>query len=234
MFLTYDMLIALALVLGAVARLPIGNTYNLYVEGSAPGSGNVKDSESPDSASGMPGSIHLLRNQSIPLRQRPEVVQGMTLDGVCKHIQLYARGDGKVGKTTLEATCVDLAGQWWITDLNLNLCARNNAGQLVYHDNGQFDNSCEDCIVVDPVEREGLDLRCNCPDGNDTMQYTSLSMGSHGTLLLFPQSHKTLEQELTVSSIVKHPRTIRPMEGRLVCGDRLGTKMPDFGGRRRQ
>lgn len=124
------------LVLGSLAAgIPLfGNTWTLHVEGTAPGSGEVRDTESYQS---LPGFNHMLSNQSADSatdedNERDDPSLGITLEGVCKHMKLS--GDGKIGQTTLEAECVDEYGVWWITSLNLNECAANVGGMLAYHD----------------------------------------------------------------------------------------------------
>jgi hypothetical protein len=109
----------------------VGNTWTLHVEGTAPGSGEVRDTESYQS---LPGFNHMLSNQSATDEEdEPDDTSlGITLEGVCKHMTLS--GDGKIGQTTLEAECVDEYGIWWITSLNLNECAANVGGLLAYYD----------------------------------------------------------------------------------------------------
>lgn len=41
-------------------------------------------------------------------------------------------GDFKVGKTTLQGTCVDKNKKWWNTELNLNRCLGESHGDLLY------------------------------------------------------------------------------------------------------
>ncbi|UKZ60038.1 uncharacterized protein TrAtP1_001325 [Trichoderma atroviride] len=46
--------------------------------------------------------------------------------GTC--VQVTLGGHGKIGMTTLEARCVDDAGMWWDTSLDLNSCIGNVGG----------------------------------------------------------------------------------------------------------
>ncbi|PNP38652.1 hypothetical protein TGAM01_v209782 [Trichoderma gamsii] len=50
--------------------------------------------------------------------------------GTC--VQVTLGGHGKIGMTTLEGRCVDDAGMWWDTSLDLNSCIGNAGGHLVY------------------------------------------------------------------------------------------------------
>lgn len=133
-------IIVVGLVLGSSGSAAplVDSTWNLAVEGTAPGSGEVYDT---DASQSLPGFNHMLRNQSaLPAPESGANIDfdeedpslGVTLEGVCKHMILA--GDGKIGETTLEGECADEYGYWWITTLNLNECAANVDGQLTYRE----------------------------------------------------------------------------------------------------
>lgn len=128
----------LTLAAAAASAAPIlDNAFGLWVEGTAPGSGEVQDTDSQT----LPGFNHMQQgNQSVIALPEPEGANlrendpalGMTFEDECKHMGLG--GDGEVGKTTIEGECVDEYGYWWATVLNLNECAANVDGRLVYRE----------------------------------------------------------------------------------------------------
>ncbi|KAK0391206.1 hypothetical protein NLU13_0707 [Sarocladium strictum] len=123
--------------------------------------------------------------------------------------QLTLGGRGKKGATTLGGTCRDQDGVWWDTSINLNLCFANDGGVLQYRDSGNFDNECRPCILSeDGTAEKGLTLKCNCLNPDGMPQYTFIGMGPN----------------------FDHPLTVKAVAGRLICGDQIGNKSPNFAG----
>ncbi|KAK1253030.1 hypothetical protein MKX08_004217 [Trichoderma sp. CBMAI-0020] len=124
--------------------------------------------------------------------------------GTC--VQVTLGGHGKIGMTTLEARCVDDAGMWWDTSLDLNSCVGNVGGHLVYEARGAFDATCRPC-TLDIIHGTGnVLLKCNCLDEVRFPRYTSLEMGP-GVSDLF---------------------AVRPVNGQLVCGKHGGMQSPTY------
>lgn len=86
----------------------------------------------------LPGFNHLARNKTqaattaatttTNINKSPD--SNAVFGGTC--VQVMLGGHGKIGMTTLEGRCVDDAGMWWDTSLDLNSCVGNAGGQLVY------------------------------------------------------------------------------------------------------
>lgn len=104
-----------------------------------PGGGHAQDEvtiktstalgETPTSVVPLPGFNHLAQNKTqAAVTKSPD--SNAAFGGTC--VQLTLGGHGKIGMTTLEGRCVDDAGMWWETSLNLNSCIGNAGGQLVY------------------------------------------------------------------------------------------------------
>ncbi|KAM0248526.1 hypothetical protein ACHAQJ_009431 [Trichoderma viride] len=81
----------------------------------------------PTSTVTLPGFNHLAQNKTHAVIESSDHA---TFEGTC--VQITLGGHGKVGMTTLEGRCVDDAGLWWETSLNLNSCIGNIGGNLVY------------------------------------------------------------------------------------------------------
>lgn len=134
----FGMLLILLLTFRAAAAPPApSSSYKLYVEGSAPGSGELKSPQIIDDPTDirLPGYNTMLHNQTSlksVKKPEPDPALGIQLEGVCKHITLG--GNGKVGETSLDAECVDPNGQWWDTSLNLNDCVANDGGRLIFRE----------------------------------------------------------------------------------------------------
>lgn len=166
-----------------IAGAPVGppSAWNLSVEPSDDTSG-TDDVGIASDLPALPGFAGMLRNDTSTSVDRYAIIdttQSIELDhGTCKHIVLG--GGGIVGETSLEAKCVDEEGTWWDTSLNLNECAANDRGFLIFREEGNFDESCRPCVVVDPVEAEGLQLKCRCVNKDGKEQYALLPLGSHG------------------------------------------------------
>lgn len=135
-------LLTIASAVAASAAPVLDNAFGLWVEGTAPGSGEVQDT---DASQTLPGFNHMQQgNQSVvALPEEPEdtslggddddpAALGITFEDECKHMGLG--GDGEVGQTTIEGECVDEYGYWWATALNLNECAANVDGRLAYRE----------------------------------------------------------------------------------------------------
>lgn len=129
----------------------------------------------------FPGFVGMLTGGNSTTADRfitPDLQDGLLLDnGTCKHVNLV--GGGKVGGTTLEAICVDHYGTWWDTSLNLNKCAVNHYGMLDFREDGNFDESCRPCMLVDPMDMAGIVMKCKCLNRDKEGQYAALPLGSH-------------------------------------------------------
>lgn len=84
----------------------------------------------PTSVVPLPGFNHLAQNKTEATIKSPD--SNAVFGGLC--VQVTLGGHGKVGMTTLEGRCVDDAGMWWETSLNLNACIGNVGGHLVYEE----------------------------------------------------------------------------------------------------
>lgn len=92
----------------------------------------------------VPGAM--LADANANTTARAVVTQHVPADAVfgqrCRHLSLL--GDGKKGRSTLQAACLDDGpaakgngkkdgeGTWWLTSLNLNQCLGNDGGSLVF------------------------------------------------------------------------------------------------------
>ncbi|PTB70887.1 hypothetical protein BBK36DRAFT_1107491 [Trichoderma citrinoviride] len=128
----------------------------------------------------------------------PAVDDGTT----CEQITLG--GSGKVGKTTLEAKCRNDKGEWWNTSINLNECITNVGGKLQYLPDGGFDASCRPCTIDTVPGGAEMNLKCNCLDWKRVPKFTYLEMGDR----------------------VDSSLAVKLVDGRFVCGDRVGDKSP--------
>lgn len=113
--------------------------YEINVPGIASGSSSSREitpaNEQPESPiAKLPGYNHMLHNDSKdPASGADQMAADAVFGGQCRGLTLG--GHGKKGQTTLEARCIDDAGQWWYTTLNLNSCIGNGeGGNLVYDD----------------------------------------------------------------------------------------------------
>ncbi|KAJ3479169.1 hypothetical protein NLG97_g8387 [Lecanicillium saksenae] len=131
-----------------------------------------------------------------------------TFNDKCKYLNML--GQGKKGQTAITAWCLDDAGKRWQTTLNLNQCLGNNAGKLVWQDNGNFDQTCGPCLIdklADGPPRNTA-LKCNClPSPNGVPKYTYISMSPN--------------VELDGNALA-----VNVVDGRFVCGPHQGTKEP--------
>ncbi|KAL7820972.1 cyanovirin-n domain-containing protein [Trichoderma gracile] len=110
--------------------------------------------------------------------------------------QITLGGNGKVGKTTLEGKCTNNKGEWWKTSINLNECITNVGGKLQYLP--------EPCTIDTVPGGAEINLKCNCLDWKRIPKFTYLEMGDR----------------------VDTPGAVKLVDGRFVCGDRVGDKSP--------
>ncbi|KAL7814165.1 cyanovirin-n domain-containing protein [Trichoderma aethiopicum] len=110
--------------------------------------------------------------------------------------QITLGGNGKVGKTTLEGKCTNNKGEWWKTSINLNECITNVGGKLQYLP--------EPCTIDTVPGGAEINLKCNCLDWKRIPKFTYLEMGDR----------------------VDTSGAVKLVEGRFVCGDRVGDKSP--------
>lgn len=112
--------------LAVTVAVPFEGMSGLHFNGASPRKGNEnttyssKTAPSHKSAESHPATADI---------SGPAAV-GTIFNGVCRQISLG--GLGQIGATTLSAQCVDGAGQWWDTSLNLNYCMGNEGGRLIY------------------------------------------------------------------------------------------------------
>ncbi|KAL6881370.1 hypothetical protein J3F83DRAFT_722021 [Trichoderma novae-zelandiae] len=118
--------------------------------------------------------------------------------------QITLGGNGKVGMTTLEGKCRNDKGEWWKTSINLNECVTNVGGKLAYLPDGNFDASCRPCTIDTVPGGEEINLKCNCLDWKRVPKFTYLEMGDR----------------------VDSSLAVKLVDGRFVCGDRVGDKSP--------
>ncbi|KAL6898268.1 hypothetical protein GGI43DRAFT_89675 [Trichoderma evansii] len=155
----------------------------------------------PTSVVPLPGFNHLAQNKTEATVKSPD--SNAVFGGTC--VQVTLGGHGKIGMTTLEGRCVDDAGMWWETSLNLNSCIGNVGGHLVYEENGGFDATCRPCTLDYIHDSGSVLLKCNCLDEARLPKYTALEMGP-----------------------VSNPLAVRPVNGRLICGNHVGMQSPTF------
>jgi hypothetical protein len=103
-----------------------GQTVSQFIQGKPQDMAPV---ETPASAVTLPGFNHLAQNRTQAVIESSD---NAAFEGTC--VQITLGGHGKVGMTTLEGRCVDDAGIWWDTSLNLNSCIGNMGGNLVYQE----------------------------------------------------------------------------------------------------
>ena len=162
------------------------STWELAVEpfDYTPSSGDLTNGDAldPEDLTAIPGFAGMTRPGNSTLADKfmlPDLSSGLQLDdGTCKYVTLS--GNGKVGETSLSAKCVDGRGVWWDTNLNLNLCAANLGGALMFEEDGGFDERCRPCMVTDGEDVDGLQLRCRCVGGENGEGYALLPLGSQG------------------------------------------------------
>ncbi|TFB03198.1 hypothetical protein CCMA1212_004292 [Trichoderma ghanense] len=118
--------------------------------------------------------------------------------------QITLGGSGKVGKTTLEGKCTNNKGEWWKTSINLNECITNVGGKLQYLPDGKFDASCRPCTIDTVPGGAEINLKCNCLDWKRVPKFTYLEMGDR----------------------VDTSGAVKLVDGRFVCGNRVGDKSP--------
>lgn len=96
-----------------------------------------------------------------------------------------------------------------------------------YRLSGNFDNECRPCIITEDGSREkGLTLKCNCLNPQGIPQYTFIGMGPNCE----PPASDDAVALLTHHNTVDHPLTVKAVAGRLICGDQIGNKSPNFAG----
>ncbi|UKZ85298.1 uncharacterized protein TrAFT101_001165 [Trichoderma asperellum] len=134
----------------------------------------------PTSVVPLPGFNHLAQNNTQAVTKSPD--SSAAFSGTC--VQVTLGGHGKIGMTTLEGRCVDDAGMWWDTSLNLNSCVGNVGGRLVYEENGGFDATCRPCTLDYIHDSGSVLLKCNCLDQVRFPRYTALEMGPGGKIAL--------------------------------------------------
>ncbi|CAG9997972.1 unnamed protein product [Clonostachys byssicola] len=110
--------------LAFAVAVPLESTFDSHANGASPGKGNENTAYSPKTA---PSHKSVDSHSATADTSGPAAI-GSIFNGVCR--QLSLGGLGQIGATTLSAQCVDGAGQWWDTDLNLNRCM-GNEGALV-------------------------------------------------------------------------------------------------------
>ncbi|KAL7789528.1 hypothetical protein V8C37DRAFT_386208 [Trichoderma ceciliae] len=185
---------------GAGIAAPHSQPVGQIIQAASPDTHPVEAQASPVA---LPGFNHLARN-------RPQAViensDNAAFGGTC--VQVTLGGHGKMGLTALEGRCVDDSGLWWETSLNLNSCIGNMGGNMVYQErsSGAFDASCRPCTLDDVHDGSNMLLKCNCLDDTRFPRYTALEMGSG----------------------VSNPLAVKPVDGRLICGSRMGIKSPAF------
>ncbi len=88
---------------------------------------------------------------------------------------------------------------------------------------GHFDDTCRPCVAVDTVDSEEVMLKCNCINNNGIPQYAYLPIGLRGKFC-----HDQIYYIISTHPRypVDQPLGIRPIDGRFVCGDRIGSKAP--------
>lgn len=183
------------------------STWALAVEpfDYSPSSGDLTNDDvlGPEDLTAIPGFAGMTRPDNSTLADKftlPDHSSGLQLDdGTCKYVTLS--GNGKVGETSLSAKCMDGRGVWWDTSLNLNLCAANLGGTLMFEEDGGFDERCRPCMVTDGEDMDGLQLKCRCVDGEDGEGYALLPLGSQGMSWSRPLSN-ALGRWLTISKSI--------------------------------
>lgn len=91
---------------------------------------------------------------------------------------------------------------------------------------GNFDNECRPCILSeDGTAEKGLTLKCNCLNPDGMPQYTFIGMGPNCQSLRVSRFWC-----LADPIVVDHPLTVKAVAGRLICGDQIGNKSPNFAG----
>jgi hypothetical protein len=82
----------------------------------------------------LPGFNHLAQNKTQQAAKTTTIIKSpdsnAVFGGTC--VQVTLGGHGKIGMMTLEGRCVDDAGTWWDTSLDLNSCIGNVGGHLVF------------------------------------------------------------------------------------------------------
>jgi hypothetical protein len=112
--------------LAVTVAVPFEGMSGLHFNGASPGEGNENTTYSSKTAP----SHKSAESHSATADVSGPAAVGTIFNGVCRQVSLG--GLGQIGGTTLSAQCVDGAGQWWDTSLNLNHCMENEGGRLVY------------------------------------------------------------------------------------------------------
>lgn len=110
----------------SVLGVPLADRQDAETSNDNDETGLEQDPASP--LAGLPGFNNMMRNYTAS--DKNHIPSDAAFGSCCRYVALG--GHGKVGQTTLEATCVDDAEIWWRTSINLNNCIANNRGKLVY------------------------------------------------------------------------------------------------------
>ncbi|CAH0015618.1 unnamed protein product [Clonostachys rhizophaga] len=172
--------------LAIAVAVPLESPFDSHANGASPAKGN----ENTTYSSKMAPSHKSVNSHSATADISGPAAVGSMFNGLCRQVSLG--GLGQIGATTLSAQCVDGAGQWWDTSLNLNRCMGNEGGRLIYKEHGNFNKSCRLC-VMQLRERGDPTFKCKCIGTKGIWTFTSIHFGIHS------------EDQLTV----------RPIEGRL-------------------
>lgn len=92
-----------------------------------------------------------------------------------------------------------------------------------FESRGAFDATCRPC-TLDIIHGTGnVLLKCNCLDEVRFPRYTSLEMGLGGMIVLLLSFNKA-DKVVAVSNLF----AVRPVNGRLVCGNHGGMQSPTY------